>query len=376
MNTYFAPAERADKNRLAIDIETASENPVINEILAVASGMIAVLNECRQIISINSTLLKMMGIDDPAAALGLRPGEFLHCIHAHQTEGGCGTSSYCRTCGAAIAIVSSLENDTITEEKCTLTIDLAHQKKELLFTVKACPIHLNSKKYILIFLHDITEQQNLAMTGRVFFHDLRNILTSLVMASDIMQKDQNGPAPELLDQMHRLIFQLHQEVKIQECLTNSGHADYITDKQDIHCTDICNYLTQYFQHHTSSRKKTFVLPERMPDISLHTDSTLLFRVLTNMLINAFEASDPGNFVKLSIAGTPDAVTFAVWNKKYIPEKYQQRIFQRNFSTKAQAGRGIGTYSMKFFGEHYLNGKIEFTSTENEGTCFLFTVPLV
>jgi sensor histidine kinase regulating citrate/malate metabolism len=49
-----------------------------------------------------------------------------------------------------------------------------------------------------------------------------------------------------------------------------------------------------------------------------------------------------------------------------------RIFQRNFSTKAQAGRGVGTYSMKLFGEKILGGKVSFTSSREDGTVFKFT----
>ncbi len=53
----------------------------------------------------------------------------------------------------------------------------------------------------------------------------------------------------------------------------------------------------------------------------------------------------------------------------------RRIFQRNFSTKAEAGRGIGTFSMKLLGEEVLGGKVSFTSTENDGTVFVLSHPL-
>jgi sensor histidine kinase regulating citrate/malate metabolism len=35
------------------------------------------------------------------------------------------------------------------------------------------------------------------------------------------------------------------------------------------------------------------------------------------------------------------------------------------------GRGIGTYSMKLFGEKYLKGKVWFTSSAENGTSFFF-----
>jgi len=58
----------------------------------------------------------------------------------------------------------------------------------------------------------------------------------------------------------------------------------------------------------------------------------------------------------------------------MPHNVQLQIFQRSFSTKAQTGRGIGTYSIKLLGEQYLGGKVEFTSREPDGTAFVLTLP--
>jgi signal transduction histidine kinase len=60
----------------------------------------------------------------------------------------------------------------------------------------------------------------------------------------------------------------------------------------------------------------------------------------------------------------------------MPEEIQLQVFQRSFSTKASSGRGIGTYSMKLLGEHYLGGKVAFTSREPEGTEFTVTLPRI
>ena len=74
-----------------------------------------------------------------------------------------------------------------------------------------------------------------------------------------------------------------------------------------------------------------------------------------MLINAFEATDKRGVVKFWTEIKDNAVTFLEWNKKMIPEDVSLRIFQRNFTTKKQPGRGLGTFSMKLFGETYLKG---------------------
>ena len=52
-----------------------------------------------------------------------------------------------------------------------------------------------------------------------------------------------------------------------------------------------------------------------------------------------------------------------------------RIFQRSVSTKAERGRGLGTYGMKLLGERYLGGEVSFVSTEEAGTTFSVRLPI-
>jgi signal transduction histidine kinase len=89
---------------------------------------------------------------------------------------------------------------------------------------------------------------------------------------------------------------------------------------------------------------------------------------------ALEAAEEGEAVKVWVEIDGGPVTFCVWNRAVIPAAIRLRLFQRNFSTKAQSGRGIGTYSMKLFGEEVLGGRVGFTSSRGEGTTFRFVHP--
>ena len=116
METYFASAERISENELQQEIEAVSQNPVIDGLMNVVSGLLAVLNEQRQILALNEILLEMLGIDNADEVLGLRPGEALQCVHADKPPNGCGTTEFCSSCGAAIAIVTSLGQDKPVEK--------------------------------------------------------------------------------------------------------------------------------------------------------------------------------------------------------------------------------------------------------------------
>lgn len=77
MDTHFASAERTDEKELVAEIATISNNPVMSGLLSSVSGLLAVLDDRRQIIAINDSFLKMLGIDNPSELLGFDRGK--HC---------------------------------------------------------------------------------------------------------------------------------------------------------------------------------------------------------------------------------------------------------------------------------------------------------
>jgi len=80
-------------------------------------------------------------------------------------------------------------------------------------------------------------------------------------------------------------------------------------------------------------------------------------------------------VRFDIDVDTDLCSFHVHNDGMIPDAVAARIFQRSFSTKGTPGRGLGTYSMKLFGENILGGKVGFHSTDQQGTTFYLTLPI-
>lgn len=375
MKTYFASTERASDDELRLKIEILSQNPVIDGLLDVVGGLMAVLNEHRQILALNETLLSMLGIDNAQEVLGLRPGEALQCIHANEMPGGCGTSRFCSTCGAAIAIVTSLGQDRPVEKTCALTVNRKDKETDLYLSVRSYPITLNGERLLLLFLQDITKQQQWAVLERVFFHDINNILTGLVGASELLTVRTDEQAYKLATGVHQLAVRLAQEVKIQQCLTQMDMHEYHSIFYEVSSQQVFDELRQMFHNHPVAKGKVLHLSETAIDISFRTDMSLLMRVLGNMLTNAFEATSPGEEVKIWLKQAEGSIVFYVWNKQTIAVDVAARIFQRNFSTKQELGRGLGAYSMRLFGEEFLGGKVEFTSSETDGTTFCFMLPI-
>jgi len=340
-------------------------------LLESVSGLLAVLDENRQIVALNHSFLKMLSIDDPGKILGLRPGEAINCVHSDESPHGCGTTKYCSSCGAAIAIVSSLGQNEPIERICALTAKHNGSTVDIALLVRSQPIRINGKRFLLLFLQDITRQQQRAALERTFFHDINNILTTLMWASDQLIDDSDDP--ELARTIQLSSRRLVREVAIQKCLFQQDESDYQLLENEISVEQVINDLQAMIINHPAAHGKRLQLPSKLPHLKFKTDTTLLLRVLGNMAINAFEATDENGEVKMWLKKNKEGLTFYAWNDKSIPDDIALRVFQRNFSTKEGEGRGLGTFSMKLFGEKYLGGQVGFISSEKEGTVFSFTL---
>ena len=374
MKTYFAPAGRLTREMLQQDIDSAVANPVIDGLLNTVSGLVAVLNGHRQILAVNDAFLSMLGINNADSALGLRPGEAIGCIHRDANEGGCGTSRYCATCGAAIAIVSCLARNKAVERTCAIEVTSGGNRSDLFLRVRACPITVQKNRMILLFIQDITHRQQWEALGRVFFHDIGNIIHSLLGYSEILAKRATQEDRREIQRIHRLALRLAREVQMQKHLTQTMEEGYQIVWTSITVEQIFTELKAVFSSHPAAGQRTIDFSDQNLQVRFKSDFFLLTRVLTNMIVNALEATDKGETVKVWVDSDDRSLSFFVWNHRAIDKSVVDRIFQRNVSTKADSGRGLGTYSMKLFGEKYLNGMIDFSTSFGEGTTFFLRIP--
>ena len=371
IKSHFAPPEYASHETVLNQFSLISNSPFLDSLLQTVCGLLAVLNENRQIVALNDTFMDMLGIAEPSKALGLRPGEALQCIHKDDGPSGCGTTKFCSTCGAALAIVAALGEEKPVERLCALTHEKNGSVIETVFHVTARPVKLNEVHFVLIFLQDVTEQQRRAALERTFFHDVSNLLNMLVQAGELLKEDCDS---ELVHTVNASVMRLAKEVEIQRIFAGSEKADISIRKETVDLKALMNDLQGFFNSHPASINKQLVFSPIAESLTLTTDISLLSRVLENMVINALEASPEGNQVTMKTQTGPDGLTFSVHNNTFIQEDTARRIFQRNFSTKSGPGRGYGTYAMKLLGEELLGGKVGFTSSPQSGTVFTFLLP--
>ncbi|PIE59522.1 MAG: histidine kinase [Desulfobulbus propionicus] len=371
MKSYFAPAERAKKEEIQEKIRYVSSSPLMSALLNSVGGLLAVLDEHRQILAVNETFLKMIGAKDPEASLGLRMGEVLDCVHAHEEKGGCGTALACATCGAAIATMLSINKGKPAEEICALTIEKSEKQVDMALQVRVQPVCVEERMFYLLLLLDITEQQQHAALEKTFYHDINNMMQALVGASELLSVENPSKTSEMVKQV---VFRLNREIAIQRALSTEREGKYQPFWRKYGVEQIIKELLDLSRQHPAATGKTIEYPDEIPPRFLKTDISLLLRVLGNMVINALEETAEGDIVRIQLEPETGFFSFCVWNNQVIPDQIVPRIFQRHFSTKKGAGRGIGTYSMKFFGEQLLGGEVSFTTSKDNGTVFRLKIP--
>lgn len=335
-------------------------------------NMIMVLNCHRQVIFANQAFVSFLGHTDVEEMLGRRPGEALGCVNASAGSGGCGTSRHCRSCGAVVAILSSIDG-SVSSEDCNLLRRVSTDIEGLDLHVNASPISVEGERFIIFAITDVTHESRRRSMEHIFFHDVLNLAGGIRGLSELLGELVPDPLKSEFDILRSATESLVDEIVAQRDIVNAENNE-LNVTVDLHDTlEILRRLRSYYAHSPVAQGRVIAIDPGSAGSSITTDARLIQRVLGNMLKNALEALPVGGTVLLSCEEKGEHVVFSVRNPGLIPQPLQDSIFRRTFSTKG-SGRGMGTYSMLLLAERYLCGKVGFRSTEAEGTVFFLSIP--
>jgi signal transduction histidine kinase len=368
--TLFAPAERADLETVRRQSAYFFSEALLPTFASSIPDVLLILNSDRQIVFANAATLRLLSLNEQGELLGLRPGEALHCIHACEMDGGCGTTEFCHTCGAAKTIVASLNGLAHTDE-CRISLA---DGESLDLRVWGTPMEVHGEKFIAFILVDISSEKRRQVLERIFFHDILNTAGGMRGYASLLI----DASPEELDEykvtLYQLADQLIEEIQAQRQLAAAESHELVPHLELVHPLILLAEVVETYRNHDVALGKQISILESPDCGEILTDRMLLRRVLSNLLKNALEASPRGQTILLGYHLRDSGIEFFVHNVTFMPRDVQLQMFQRSFSTKGR-GRGVGSYSIKLLTEHYLSGKVTFTTTETEGTTFFAWLPL-
>jgi K+-sensing histidine kinase KdpD len=369
MDTKYAPAERASNEKLLIEKKSIESIGQFSDLLNSLPYVAAILNEQRQIIFSNDVLLETLGGVTIDNILGKRPGEVLSCVNAHKENGGCGTSEYCRVCGAVQAVMESQLSQQKVMKECRITSLIKDEEVSADYMVSATPFHWSDQKFTILTLSDISHEKRRRALEKIFFHDIINKAGSLSGFIDMLKDlEDPGKIKNYLKLARVISDELTEEILAQRSLLAAESGELELEFNPVKSRNVLQDNVDQILNHYVALNRQIKIDQKSANIEFKTDPVLLNRILTNMLKNALEATPENEKVMLGCESKNGKVIFWVHNDRVMPEEVKLQVFQRSFSTKS-SNRGLGTYSIKLLGEKYLKGRVYFKSEENFGTRF-------
>ncbi|NLO19675.1 MAG: HAMP domain-containing histidine kinase [Ignavibacteria bacterium] len=328
-------------------------------------NILLLLNSTRQVVYANDLLAKMLEVESVDEFIGKRPGEILNCNRAFLTDNGCGTSTFCATCGALKSILSSIHGFEDVQE-CRIIQEGTGNAFDL--RVRTSPITVNDEETVIFSVEDIGNEKRRQVFERVFFHDIMNTAFGLTCLAELLEISLPNDYDEFKQYARQISERLTNEIKSQRQLmmAESGHLEL--SKEPINTIAIMKEIKDIYSKYDIAKDKEILIDENSVDFNFEADKGILGRVIANMLKNAIEATKANQTISLGCEKNADFIRFWVKNPTVMAEDVQKQIFQRSFSTKGK-GRGIGTYSIKLLTEKYLKGNVGFSSAAGEGTTF-------
>lgn len=373
--SFFLPPERVQTDQLRHLRQLLLGVPLLKTLLDGIPDGVMILESHRQMVLANLALLERLGLSDEGEVLGRRPGEAFGCIHFKTSPDGCGTTEFCRYCGAA-QVLAECRMTRRAANECRIITELESETEAIDLLIWGTPFQVQGQALTLFAVADQTHAKRRQALERIFLHDFANTLEALSGQMDLLTAQDMAPEPSTLVQRAREIKDLLVlEIRAHKQLLEAENGSLVTTPIAFRGSEILSEVAELSRQMDVAQGRRVVVESDGPDPELTSDITLLMRVLVNLVKNALEASQPGETVRLGCESGPDGVAFRVRNPAHMPEAVQRQVFKRSYSTKG-VGRGLGLYSSRLLTQRYLRGSVSFDSTPELGTEFRVKLPYV
>ena len=215
-------------------------------------------------------------------------------------------------------------------------------------------------------------------------HQLRNPLASTRLSLEMILGGDLGPLTSDQEEYLRMLYNDNERMiqLVKDFLTLSAieRGDIKLNPQPLDLKglteEVIQELTAFAAAHNT--KISYTAPEKLPLVI--GDKLKLIQVITNIIDNAIKYTRPGGTITITLSADTKEIKFEIKDKGIgIPEKDKNEIFTKfyrasNAGAVHPEGTGIGLYIAKAIVEKS-EGQIDFTSKENEGSTFWFTLPI-
>lgn len=334
--------------------------PPVSTILETLPDAVMLVDDDDLVVYANSNLKKLLGTE---SVIGRKTCEVLGCEHLKlsEFEGDCKIQEILYTSRKGLA----------NEDTVDITIDGSEART---MSIHARTTSHEGLNYTILTIEDVEEEKNERFHERHFFHDILNTVGGLKGFAEFLGEAEAEEREEYQGYINSLASKLLEEVKAYQEFTALENQDLNFEAEEISAHNMLTTTAKAFQETAVGVECNLQVEPVTEDFNFQGDRNLMKRILFNLLTNAFEASEYESRVTAGWKKSADGVEFSVHNPEFIPAEAQSRVFEKGFSTKADHGRGYGTYTVKSLVEKYLRGKVSFSSSPESGTTFTVRIP--
>lgn len=240
----------------------------------------------------------------------------------------------------------------------------------------------------LIVLHDITREKMVEKMKTEFVslaaHQLRTPLSIIKWSISMLDKGDFGKLTKKQSEVVKNTFHSNERlIALVNSLLNitrmeDGRYIYKLVKSDI--SEIINTALDSYKGEADKKKLKIEYKKEKNLPKIMADREKVRIVIQNLIDNAIKYSSDSGKIKITLSKEGKNIKFEVKDFGIgIPKPQQNKIFQKFFRadnavTMNTSGSGLGLFLSKNIVESH-GGKISFTSKENEGTTFCFSLPI-
>ena len=227
---------------------------------------------------------------------------------------------------------------------------------------------------------ELAERERLAVLGQMaasISHNLKNPLGSIKTILQVQMENPELPEPiraetkMVLEEIGRLSSKLNQLLQFSRPAVRAGSAPASCDARTV-AEEVAGLL----RHEAERRGLSLEVEVGRDRAVLAASPEAMSEILSNLVVNALEATPRGGHVQLRGSANGEGFLFAVEDDgPGVPENVQEKILQPFFTTKTQ-GTGLGLAIVARRVAEF-GGKLDWQSPleQGKGTRFQVTMPM-
>ncbi len=291
-------------------------------------------------------------------------------------------------------VVKTLEKGDVVsieiEDNFYYQVFVSGRKFPIRLTVS--PLKGNGITGAVMVFADVSREKSLEEARAGFIstasHQLRTPLTAIRWYSEILQGDEAGvfsaEQKSFLEQIHNSALRLNDIINflLNMARLEGGQIKVHSSRANIfHLTENLVKELNPLLREKKLHLDIEIDPKEAGMFEIVVDDALLSQVIGNLLSNAIRYTNENGSIKIKIGRAEKEFIYSIKDDGIgIPKNQKGRVFEKFFRaanavSKIPDGNGLGLSLVKRLVET-LGGKVWFSSEENKGAIFYFTIPIV